>query len=173
MLECLKSWVKPYKAAREIARRHWEVYGGFLALVRSPYLHFAVILSSCIWPFWNTKEQGTWHSLTLSVIPNMLGFTLAGYAIMLAFGNESFQKAISGDSAKGPSPFIQVNAAFAHFIMMQIMAVIYAVIGKGLNIYSGPLAWSGFTIFVYSVFTGLAAVLELFRLSYWFNKFNE
>jgi len=169
----IKDWKKPYKAVVKIFKRYWEVYGGYRSLFLSPYFHLSIMLFFLTWPFWDAAVAGTWFDLVIEITPSMLGFTLGGYAILLAFGNEAFQKALSGDSEDGPSPFIIVNAAFANFLILQIVALIFAVLSKAWGVVSGPIAWIGSLVFLYSLVSALAAVMAVFQLSDWFNKFNE
>ncbi|MDD2466143.1 MAG: hypothetical protein PHI97_19255 [Desulfobulbus sp.] len=168
-----QEWQKPYKAIYKIFRRYWRVYGGFKSLVYSPYLHLSILLFLLTWPFWDFEKDGAWFDFVLAITPSMLGFTLGGYAILLAFGNEAFQKAISGDDHDGSSPFITIIAAFTNFLILQIIALLLAIVFKAWGVIFGPLAWLGFLVFLYSVSSALAAVMAVFQLSDWFNKFNE
>ena len=77
------------------------------------------MLTALLWPIW-LEGSIKWHELAIGIIPNILGFTLGGYAILLAFGNEKFMFLISGEFAdKKPSPFLVLNGAFVHFIVIQ------------------------------------------------------
>jgi hypothetical protein len=57
-----------------------------------------------------------------------LGFSLGGYALLVAVGDENFRALISGEDEDGePSPYMEVNAAFVHFILMQLLSLIFAL----------------------------------------------
>lgn len=64
----------------------------------------------------------------MTVLPNILGFALGGYAVLLGFGDEKFRKAISGsiDPSKR-SPYLLANAAFVHFMLVLALALLIAV----------------------------------------------
>ncbi len=87
------------------------------------------------------------------------------------------------------SPYMSVNATFVHFILLQLLTIITALITKAYSsilidnafmyYYIGAsykyilLGFSFFAyfIFIYSVFSALAAVLAIFRVSSWYDKF--
>jgi hypothetical protein len=95
---------------------------------------------------------------------------LGGYAILLAFGNDRFRRLISGtDADGGPSPFMVVNAAFIHYILLQAAAILAAVIGIVFSIKSGVIAFCGFFLFIYSLSTSVAAAFAVLNLAEWFD----
>ena len=114
---------------------YWRAYGGFRSLIKSPYLHISIVLSLVCWPVWlRGYETWSWFDLAISVIPNLLGFSLGGYAILLAFGNDQFLKLIAGtEEGESVSPYIEVNAAFIHFIFMQIISLVTALAANVLG----------------------------------------
>jgi len=71
------------------ARSYYICYGGFWKIVWSPYTHGAVLVTIlCI----GKVLDGTWMITPLAVLPALLGFTLAAYALLLGFGDEAFRK---------------------------------------------------------------------------------
>jgi len=79
---------RTYKGVNQLLGRYWVVYGGWPALIWSPYFHLSLVLlvitaSQWINPLW-------WDSV-LSIVPNLLGFTLGGFAIFLSFGDDRFK----------------------------------------------------------------------------------
>lgn len=112
----------------------------------------------------------------------------------IAIGDEGFKRIITGDERKKNggveySPYMSVNATFVHFILLQLMTIVTALVTKA---YSGILTNNAFMyyylgisyefillgfsfiayfLFVYSVFSALAAVLAIFRVSSWYNTF--
>lgn len=185
-----------YGYAAEIVRIYWSAYGKGGALFRSPFLHLSLAIMIPTIPLWTKKD---WWELVLNVMPNMLGFSLGGYAILLAFGDTDFLSIISGKSdrekEKG-SPFLHINANFFHFILMQFMALIFAVIAKAKIysilpvalkssikhdhsfVYEGAfllyhLMWFfGFLIFIYAIATGLAATISIFEVGEWYDGYQ-
>jgi hypothetical protein len=106
-----------------IVARYWRAYGGKKALIRSPYLWAALFITVLLYPEWSTA--GWWHDV-LTVMRNLLGFTLGGYAMWIAIGDDEFRLLISGEEDDGkPSPYMEVNATFVHFIILQIISIIF------------------------------------------------
>ncbi|HDV1994505.1 TPA: hypothetical protein RHX29_004600, partial [Escherichia coli] len=71
-------------------------------------------------------------------MPNLLGFSLGGFAMWIAIGDEAFKKIITGDeeSENGEveySPYMSVNATFVHFILLQLLTIITALVTKAYS----------------------------------------
>jgi hypothetical protein len=173
MFKSFKKDLSPYKYVGESICRYWEIYGGWHALLCSPYFHFSFIISLICYPVWTAEHEGwAWFNLCISVIPNLVGFTLGGYAMILAFGNEKFRSLIAGPDDNGDaSPFMKVNATFIHFILMQMLSLLIALIEIGWSIKTGVFAFIGFTVFIYALLTGIAAAFAILRLARWFDDF--
>jgi hypothetical protein len=172
--------------------RYWAAYGGLPVLLRSPYLHLSLLVTLLCWNQWTNAN---WWESPLSALPNVLGFSLGGYAILIGFGDEKFKSIISGSRKEwSHSPFIGVSAAFMHFIIVQLLALILALVAKALYFpldssslffrvlpqavwfrlidLTQPIFWMlGYLMFVYSLFVALAAALNVFRLSNWFDDY--
>ena len=114
---------KSYAGVGGIFARYWRAYGGSRALFSSPYLHVSVLLAGAMYPFWLREA---WWDTALSTLPNVLGFTLAGFTIWLGFGDEKFRTLISRAKPDRESPFMGVSAGFAHFVVVQILALMAA-----------------------------------------------
>lgn len=166
-----ESWTQPYRDVGRSLRLYWRAYGGGASLVRSPYLHVAALLVLVTAPLWTGSVEPPWYDLTLAVVPSLLGFTLGGYAILLAFGDESFRQALSGPEPDGgASPFLVVNATFIHFILVQAVALLTALVFKTWEIRTGLLAMGGCIVFVYAILTAVAAAFAVLNLANWFDK---
>ncbi|NKB38186.1 MAG: hypothetical protein GKR93_13655 [Gammaproteobacteria bacterium] len=171
--------------SQNIVKRYWRAYGGFSALVKSQYLWASLILTAILYPHWSTPY---WWDDVLSIMPNLLGFSLGGYAMWMAIGDDNFRKLISGEGEDNkPSPYMAVNAAFVHFIVLQILSVILGLIAKAYYFTPEPsntfvsffgeyfrlvcLVGYGFSyfIFIYALLAALAATLALLRVSSWYD----
>lgn len=163
---------EPYRDVKRSLLIYWKAYGGFPSLIRSPYLHFAALFTLITWPLWNGKESpSSWFDITLSVLPNVLGFTLGGYAILLSFGDASFRRIISGADHDGSaSPFMVLNSTFIHFILIQVISILLALFGKAWGMTSGTYAAIGFACFVYSITTAAAAAMAVLNVADWFDS---
>jgi hypothetical protein len=185
IINTIKSWPAKFKAESALYR-YWKSYGGWKALIKSHYLWLSLILTLILYPAWSAP--GWWND-TITIMPSVLGFSLGGYALWLAIGDDEFRKLISGSKSENePSPYMQVNATFAHFILLQIIAIFTAIIAKAFFYKAKPddllypitqLAifeplcsagyFIGYFIFIYALTTALAATLALFRVSSWYD----
>lgn len=187
---------KPYEGVFKIIKLYWQIYGGWRALVFSPYFHVSVILTILMSHFW---WQGAWWDTSISVLPNIIGFALGGYAIWLGFGDEKFRNLISErDESSNFSPYLEVSATFAHFILIQLLALCTALVAKALSFPMSDIHWLysflihqniptcfmseimapifycfGFLLFIYAIMTAVAATLAVFRVAYWFDSFRN
>lgn len=176
-----------YSGLRNIASRYWVAYGGTSALIRSPYLHVALLILLITVHFW--AKSPWWHQ-PLSIIPNLLGFSLGGLAMLLSFGNAEFQKFISekdDSSGAAPTAFIEVSASFVHFMLLQLASLLVATVFNALDFYYpwpsefragvdlGRILFSafGYLLYLYSITAMIAAVFAVFRMTSWFEIFQN
>lgn len=173
-----------------IVKRYWVSYGGFKAIFTSYFFYGAILLSALLYPHWSTTG---WWDTVLSVMPNLLGFTLGGFAMWVAVGDENFKATIAGVSKDNPddiSPFMEVNATFAHFIFLQIFSIIFALINKAydvalsqdhvlvllfgshLNVATLLFYYFSYFVFIYALLSAIASVLALFRVSHWYDDYQ-
>lgn len=174
-----------YKSVRTIITRYWRVYGGLADLVRSPYFHVSLLLSLLTSHTWLFTP---WWDVVISVLPNLLGFTLAGFAIFLSFGDERFRTKIAGtlpENSDAPSPLIVVSSTFMHFVLVQISALLWALVAKALHF---ELPWPtvaeimvkiglvgsfvGYWLFLYGICLAAAAGVAIYRLAGWYDTFQ-
>lgn len=173
---------KIYGGVRKIFSVYWSAYGGWKALFSSFYLHFSFVLLIVLYPFWS--KDGWWDTV-ITIMPNMIGFSLAGLSIWLATGDEKLKSTISGThpaSSGKHSPYIKTNASFVHFILVQVSALLAAIIAKAYYIepfgifakYDYPIliliGWgTGFLLFLYAIATAVAVTMSIFRVSTWYD----
>jgi len=171
-------------AEENIVKRYWIAYGGLAAVCKSIFFWLAILLTILLYPSWS---NGEWWSDTLSIMPNLLGFSLGGFAMWVAIGDEKFKELIAGSDDGLPSPFMEVNATFAHFILLQLLSIVIALVAKAYGTVLPSDHWIvciagdylreftlvgyglGYFIFVYALLTAFAAVLALFRISSWYD----
>lgn len=182
-----------YTGAITIIRRYWNAYGGWKAFFCSPYFHIALLITLGSNHFWMYEP---WWDLSISILPNIIGFALGGYAIWLGFGDEKFGQMISRKEGSGTSPYLEVSATFAHFIVIQIIGLVIALLAKATNYYLSPESWMGmalqqaglpfdffkqgaavgyglgFLLLSYALMTALAATLAIFRVASWFDNYK-
>lgn len=177
---------KAYKGVNDVLSRYWAIYGGRAALLRSPYFHFSVALTAVTFNSWFYEK---WWLTVISVLPNLLGFTLGGFAIFLGFGDEKFKQIISGTSAtesRDFSPYLSVSATFLHFVVVQVTALLWALVASALNFdlpgkdlsligrWLGLVGSAvGYWLFFYSIFLAIAAAIAIFRVAGWYDRFQS
>lgn len=176
-----------YKGIASIFRRYWEAYGGLRSLCRSPYLHLAVVLLALTFKVWvePTCQAGGscvgWWDQSLSTLPNLLGFTLGGFAIFIGFSDEKFRQQLvdPGSDPTAPSDYLQLCATFVHFILVQVFALLFAIVAKAWWFYAewmepvrDLLPWMnmaagavGYGLFLYAITSVLAATMHVFRIA--------
>jgi hypothetical protein len=180
-----KSLKRRWKATGADFYQYWSLYGRWSGLVTSPFFVAAVILTVICAPFW---WDSSWWSLSTSLIPAILGFSVAAFALLMSIGDDSF-KLRFGQVRPGrkKSALSSVSTAFFHSIVVQILALGLALVG-GARILSAFLAFVpdamqheivaiplvvaaksfralGFLFVAYSLTSSLAAAMTIYRLS--------
>lgn len=114
----------------EVWGSYWKLYGGWRALLVSPYFHVAIFCTAICYRFWSRPE---WWDTVISVAPTFLGFTLAGLAIFFSVSDEGFKRIIAYKDSDSPSsPFLDIVVAFVNFVVWQGAAFLMALIAKSL-----------------------------------------
>lgn len=167
-----------YTGVAKIFRRYWVAYGGLSSLLRSPYFHAALVLL-CL--TFNTWINPAWWDQSLSVLPNLLGFTLGGFAIFIGFGDEKFRALLAEpeDDKNMPTIYVSLCSTFVHFILVQVFALTYALIAKSWWFYTPWLDFSrpalvylngiagaiGYGLFLYALTSVVAATMHVLRIA--------
>lgn len=177
---------KQYQGVAAIFRMYWTSYGGLRALAGSPYLHAAVVLLALTARAWTASDCSAgacarWWDQSLAVLPNLLGFTLGGFAIFIGFGDEKFRALLADDDGDGKAnAYVALCSTFVHFILVQALALVAAIVAKAwwfytpwvepirpllpwLNILGGAL---GYGLFLYALTSVLAATMHIFRIAH-------
>jgi len=181
-----------YKDLVRLFKIHIGIYGGVKALIISPFLHISLLLTFILYPLWIVEK---WWDIVIAILPNLIGFSLGGFAILLAIGGSKFLSLISGEENKEKhSPFMGMSSSLFHFIFIQILALIAAILCKGLYVevpsflkyligllniplktyigLSQNVFWFlGFLLFMYSIISAIAVAFTIFRLTRWFDLF--
>lgn len=168
---------------------YWTIYGGWKELCRSPYLYMAILLTFCFTGLWRKPD---WWADVLTILPVVMGISLAAFTLFLSAGSEKFRRLIAGtaDTDKGsdtepnPSPFLRTSAVFLHFLIVQFIAIVLALASKAAFAIKAPrffveyneivseVFWFvGYFAFVYSLCTVLAASFGVFEVVRWFDDF--
>ncbi|WP_152619658.1 hypothetical protein [Paramagnetospirillum magnetotacticum] len=180
--------LRQYNSVISLFSEYWSNYGGTFAVVTSPYFHCALFLNILLWKRWLYQA---WWEHTISIMPNIVGFTIGAYAILMAFGDDDFRRRISGKTTRDKnSPYMKINSTFKHFALVQITSIILALIGSTyqdkmpvsiwkdtLSIddmhvisWSAPFSFVSYWSFLYAIVSVVAATAGIFRVAGWFDK---
>lgn len=164
-----KSWLDKFSLLKDDFKLYWRIFGGWTDIKNSAYICIAIILALLSYRLFSKD----WYDLSISIIPNVLGFTLGGYAVMLTFGGEKFIKIISlrlpKDEGK-PTPYMCVNGAFVHFIVVQIITLLYSLVAKSMELKGVIFGFLGEFLLYYTILTALAAVFAIMNLADWYEE---
>lgn len=161
--------------ALAMSLRHlWLAYGGWKGFLGSPYLLASFVATLAINYF--RAEGWLWYKTCLGIHPNLLGFSLGGYVVLLAFGDGRFLDALRGPEPDGGhSPYLKTSASLAWFVLSQIFAIIVALFFEATTMPTRPGGfldcWQqvgmflGCWLFIYSLLLSIAATLAIFFLS--------
>lgn len=171
--------------------QYWATYGAFRELCMSPFAHVALVVTLICFPIW---WAGQWWATSLTVVPSVLGFSIAAFALLLGVGDDRFKQLLGRDKKNGKSSTLKnTSAGFMHFIVVQVLAIIFALVGSAQPImkllsffpsfdhassfayFLGGLSktfrFVGFFLLAYSLLTALAATLNIFTLATLFSKY--
>lgn len=157
-----------------IFQYYWHNYGGWKELLKSCYFWAAVVIALVMFGAWSNN---TWCDLSIGILPSMMGFSLGGYAILLAFGNDKFLGITAIAKTERCSAYEGLNATFTHFIFIQVLGLLYALVLKSVslkwagNCVSTGLNGIGIFLMVYAILLGLASTMALLRFSKLYNCF--
>lgn len=172
---------------------YFRRFGGLTAVLLSPYTLMAALITAACWGDWRSSA---WPDTPLATLPALLGFSLAAYALLLAFGDENFRAFLAEENVSEPGTdvpadnvLLGISAIFLHFIVVQVVALLMAVVAKAhpLATYGGIAATQshclhllrniyaavGFFAFVLSLATALAAALDIFHSTRWYVLFKS
>jgi hypothetical protein len=182
----MKNFFSSYKDLNEVFRGYWKIYGGWKDFIKSPYLHVAFLFTFIFFPY--GKKGSEWWDLPIDVLPNLVGFSLGGYAIFLALGDDGFKKIIAGkdrlENTEDASPYLHANTTFFHFIVTQISSLLISIFTKimtdavrdeagNIPMFLDVISFLNFSLFLYAITLTIGATVELYRLAGWYDKHAE
>lgn len=177
----MTSQIKPF-ASR--LRRYFRAYGGWSAIFRSPMFLLAVALT--VLGYGNWFDDDKWSSLSQSLIPSLLGFSLGTYTILFSLMTGRLKRALKAVKNESGVTFLdEINATFFHFIFVQVAALLWAFLYQGTMLFDimqiaksywtcAPSAFrvaqalggaAGYTLLVYSISLIVASALAVYRLA--------
>jgi hypothetical protein len=127
---------------------------------------------------WRYATSDAWAELAKSVLPTLAGFSIAAYAVFFAVLDERTRDALRAPSDKlgGRSPLLILASAVSHGVVVQIFAMLIAIVYLSKPIpyslyYSKHIEisntiFSAFGLFwtVYGISLVVASVLSIYRV---------
>jgi hypothetical protein len=155
-------------------KTYWKLYGGIFSFLKSPYLFAAVILTCICYPLWASATIQTWPGISISVLPSLMGFSVAGMTVLLAFSDSKSLRAIT-QKGRADSYFVKTVANLFHFLIVQSIALILAVVASAFPKLPTPfpayaLSFFGLLALIYAVFVAIAAGGQLLNTAMIINK---
>ena len=160
------TFFKYWRNQKVIYGAYWELYGGAASLLMSPYLHVALVLTVFCAIFLDPSQLSI-SDIAISIIPNLLGFTIGAMAIALAFSSAQTFKIVAEDG-EPDSFFMKLMANLVHFIITQVLTLVFAILGKVIN-FSG-FQYLTLGVLLYAVMVALAAGIQLFQAASVYNS---
>lgn len=120
---------KQYGGLAFAIKTYWKDYGGWKDVVQSPILHVSVLFSLAAYLGLIVMD---WRVLTVGMMPTILGFSLAAYAITFSLMGTKMHVALArAQDGSGKPLVISVNATFFHNVFIQALALSFAVLSNG------------------------------------------
>lgn len=202
LVSTIKSEIKnSFSTTAKSFKDYWRIYGGWKDAFCSAYTLLALGLTAITSP---VSVFIAWWEISIDILPNIVGFTIGAYAILVSFGDEKFRKKLAASKLetdenshppasslaeylqRKPSPFMVVNATFAHMVIVQSLAVALAVLGSiysfampielikseefhPLLLLTVPFSLVSMFMFIYGLILIFAATLNIFRVSAWWD----
>lgn len=172
----------PYVALRDAFKRYWRDYGGLISISTSPQFHISILVTALTYNIWVVPR---WVELSTSIIPNLLGFSIGTYALFFSLLSENMRSGLQYlKDNRGTSYLDQLNSLFFHMIVVQLVALVYAIGFKSTLItdilglvYGADVSECivlyprligsviGCVLMIYSVLNVLGAALAIYRIA--------
>jgi len=152
-----------WKSAWLTLTDYWRLYGGIKAVLRSPYIAVAAVITAVIAQGW--KDADKLVQAATQIVPGLLGFSIGAFAIILVFSSERIIKIIA-QRGSPESLLMKTCAMFVHFIICQVVALCVALASPTFPIIT-PVA---LFFLVYSLLLAIATSFALFNLAQIYNQ---
>lgn len=130
-------------------------------------MYAASLLTAAIFPLWGRNDAAPWTDISISVLPSLMGFSIAALTVLLAFSDSKTLKAIT-QHGKTNSYFVKTVANLFHFLVVQTIALILAILAKAYVWWI--LSYFGVLALVYAIFVSIAAAGQLLNTAVIINK---
>jgi hypothetical protein len=119
---------KPWRNQAKAFRQYFAIYGGWRALFSSPYLHASIVIGLLL--DWLTNPAPDFGAAGINILPNVLGFTIGGMAIVLAVGSSKIFVRLA-EHGEPKSFFMRLISNFLHYILLQVVTLLFCLSSSG------------------------------------------
>lgn len=152
----------PWRRHLGVLKIYWTAYGGAWAVISSPYLQVAIVLTGL---FALLQGVDGAPALGIDVFSSLLGFTIGALAIVLAVSSTEVFVFLAEKGGPG-SFFMKMVANFVHYTIIQVIGLVLCLLTNGLGHGSGVLA----ALFLfYAVTVSVSIGLQLFEMARVYN----
>lgn len=172
----------PYETFGRNLGRYFADYGGWRGLLLSPFLHCGLLVAAVSYPIW---LSGKWVDSVTTIIPSLLGFSLGTYALLFSLMSNRMKQALKHLRNRAGIPYLdEINATFFHFILIQTLALSWALLMRSSLLYDvaraasasrlvmNAIDWGnrlagfiGYSFLCYSLLLVIASSLAVYRLA--------
>jgi hypothetical protein len=153
---------KSWRAHGRVLRAYWSAYGGWWAVVSSPYLQIALVLS-VIYALVQGVDGAA--SVGIDLFSSLLGFTIGAVAIVLAVSATDVFVFLAEDG-EPHSFFIKMVANFVHYTIVQALGLVVSVLTEGVGCGVGFLAT---LLIFYAIVVSISIAFQLFDMARVYN----
>lgn len=101
-------------------RAYFAVYRSGRGIFSSPYLHLSIILGIAIRLI--GVPQNGYGQIIIGILPNLLGFTIGGMAIVLSVAGHKIFRTLA-EEGQPDSFFIKLIASVLHYVVTQVVTL--------------------------------------------------
>lgn len=153
-----------WKGAAADFGSYWNVYGGLGSILHSPAFIFALLFTVVCQSLWRSCD---WATLTTSILPNLLGFTVGALAIVLAFPSTAMFKHMA-EGGREDSYYLGTVTRFVHFSFVQVIAILLALASRSFS--NAVVAFFGVLFLVYSIVIAFMTALTFLGVAQIYNQ---
>lgn len=159
------------------AQSYFKVYGGWKSIFTSPYFYGGVAATVIGLSFF---QKAQWWDTVLSVVPGMIGFSIAAVAIFFSLSGSELREILAGEEDGESSAFMDFMAMFTHFIVVQVVALSLGLLSKFayatspvpvscirdvVEVLRIPFWLIGGVVFCYGIALCFAVAVEVYRIA--------
>lgn len=175
----------------DLIKEEYSNFGGNRAIVKSKFLFISVLLTTFSFPYWSQRDL---YDISISIFPNIIGFTLAAIAIILGIADTKFAELLGKRIEKldRRGPFFQILNTFFIVAIVQSITLLLSVFmkfffssesleqatsifGKDFTSYFYCLQfWARLLLSIcifYSLLLIIVTAIEIMRIARWFEYY--